>query len=45
MLVIEGDTIGQAKIRAIQDGTDVSKVAGELPKGWISGLYRLKRES
>ncbi|MBR0751135.1 hypothetical protein JQ604_02990 [Bradyrhizobium jicamae] len=43
LLVIKEYTIKQAKIRAIQDGTNVSKVAGELLKGWISGLYQLKQ--
>ncbi|MVT55192.1 hypothetical protein GPL17_32660 [Bradyrhizobium yuanmingense] len=43
MLVIEEETIKQAKIRAIQDGTNVSRVAGELLKGWVAGLYKLKQ--
>jgi hypothetical protein len=43
MIVIEEETIKQAKIRAIEDGTNVSKVAGELLKGWLSGLYKLKQ--
>jgi hypothetical protein len=35
--------IEEAKIAAIRDKTNVSRVAEELLRGWLSGLYKLKR--
>jgi hypothetical protein len=35
--------VKKAKIKAIEDNTNVSKVSEELLRGWLSGLYKLKQ--
>ncbi|MET4799132.1 hypothetical protein ABIA96_001699 [Bradyrhizobium sp. LB11.1] len=35
--------IKEAKIEAIRQGTNVSKVTQELLKGWLNGTYKLQK--
>lgn len=41
-VIIDESLIKRAKIAAIENSTNVSKVAEELLQGWLSGLYKLK---
>jgi hypothetical protein len=41
-VIISEKTIEEAKVKAIRDRTNVSRVAEELLDGWLSGLYKLK---
>jgi hypothetical protein len=43
MVVMDEDVVKKAKIKAIEDDTNVSRVAEELLRGWLSGLYKLKQ--
>jgi hypothetical protein len=45
MVIIDEKLIEEAKIKAIRDKTKVSRVAEELLQGWLSGLYRLKKQT
>ena len=42
-VIISEKTIEEAKVKAIRDRTNVSRVAEELLDGWLSGLYELKQ--
>jgi hypothetical protein len=41
-VIIDETLIEDAKIAAIRQKTNVSRVADELLRGWLSGLYQLK---
>jgi len=41
-VIIDEEVIKKAKIKAIEDDTNVSRVADELLRGWLSGEYKLK---
>ena len=41
-VIISEKTIEEAKVQAIRDRTNVSRVAEELLNGWLSGIYKLK---
>jgi len=40
--IIDETVIKEAKIAAIRDETNLSRVTEELLRGWLSGLYKLK---
>jgi hypothetical protein len=42
-VIIDEEVIKKAKIKAIEDDTNVSRVADELLRGWLSGDYKLKQ--
>jgi hypothetical protein len=44
-VIIDETLIEDAKIAAIREKTNVSRVADELLRGWLSGLYQLKKPS
>lgn len=41
-VIIDEQTIIDAKIKAIQERTKVSNVVEELLQGWLAGTYKLK---
>lgn len=41
-ILVAEKTIEEAKIKAIRDKTNVSRVVEELLDGWLSGDYKLK---
>lgn len=40
--IIDEDVIKEAKIEAIRQGTNLSRVTQELLQGWLAGTFRLK---
>jgi hypothetical protein len=40
--IIDADVIKEAKIEAIRQGTNLSRVTQELLQGWLAGTYKLK---
>jgi hypothetical protein len=42
-VIIPDKTIEEAKVKAIREKTNVSRVTAELLDGWLAGLYRLKK--
>jgi hypothetical protein len=40
--IIDEEVIKEAKIEAIRQGTNVSKVTQELLRGWLAGIYKLR---
>lgn len=42
-VLIDKDMIDEAKIKAIRDKTNVSRVVEELLRGWLAGSYKLKQ--
>jgi hypothetical protein len=42
-VLVDEETIDEAKIKAIRDKTKISAVIEELLDGWLSGLYKLKQ--
>lgn len=41
-VVIDEQTIEDAKVKSIRGKTKISKVVEELLKGWLDGIYKLK---
>jgi hypothetical protein len=42
-VLVNEQTIEEAKIRAIREKTSVSAVVEELLQGWLDGTYKLKQ--
>jgi hypothetical protein len=40
--IIDAEVIKDAKIEAIRQGTNLSRVTQELLQGWLAGTYKLK---
>jgi hypothetical protein len=41
--IIDEEVIKEAKIKAIREGTNLSRVTHELLQGWVAGTYKLKQ--
>ncbi|ABE62890.1 hypothetical protein Nham_2093 [Nitrobacter hamburgensis X14] len=41
--IIDEEVIKEAKIEAIRQGTNLSRVTQDLLQGWLSGIYKLKQ--
>jgi len=41
--IIDETVIEEAKIKAIRDKTNLSRVVEELLQGWLDGTYKLKQ--
>jgi hypothetical protein len=41
--IIDEEVIKEAKIEAIRQRTNLSRVTQELLKGWLAGTYKLKQ--
>lgn len=41
--IIDEEVIKEAKIEAIRQGTNLSRVTQELLQGWLAGTYKLKQ--
>jgi hypothetical protein len=41
--IIDETVIEEAKIKAIREKTNLSRVTQELLQGWLSGVFKLKK--
>ncbi|MDH2403250.1 hypothetical protein QCM77_25365 [Bradyrhizobium sp. SSUT18] len=41
--IIDEEVIKEAKIEAIRQGTNLSRVTQELLQGWLAGTYKLRQ--
>jgi hypothetical protein len=41
--IIDAGVIKEAKIEAIRQGTNLSRVTQELLEGWLAGTYKLQK--